>query len=770
MNSNLPVIILKDTILLPEAEIRFEFEDEISKSIIYESEVFHNNKILVITNIYAKDNNITNKLPVIGTIATISKKLVLPNGKERITLKGIERAKVIQYLMPSKDTIESIISKIKKYKIEPQVKEIVIKKILSKLEKYIEEVPTMSNSLLSLLSGVSDLDKITDIIANNLSLNSNEYLKYLKETNPLKRAEMLMKEMHKEEQLFNIEKNIDIKVKEELDENEKRFYLKEKINLLKEELGEVSTREEELDCLREKVKKLSSSDKIKNKIFHEIERYEKMSNISPEFSIERNYIDLMLSLPWDKKTKEEEDLSKIKEKLDESHFGLSEVKDRIIEYLAIKKQSSKVSAPIICLVGPPGVGKTTMAYSIAESINRNFVKISLGGVDDEAVIKGHIRTYIGATCGKIIAGIRRAETSNPVFLMDEIDKLNSNYKGDPASALLEVLDSTQNKLFKDHYLEEEYDLSDVLFITTANDIKTIPTALLDRLEVINIDGYTELEKISIANDYLIPKICADHGIKNIKISNEELLNLIRFYTKESGVRELERMISKIVRKKVSNKVINNKKINLSVTDVSKYLGKRIYDKEEITNEIGVVNGLAYTNYGGDIVKIEANHYKGNGNIILTGSMGDIMLESAKIALSYIKANYKKFNIDYNVFKDDIHINVPNIAIPKEGPSAGVTLVTCLISTLSNLNINNKIAFTGEITLRGNILSIGGLKEKAIGAYINDINTVFIPYSNINDLDNIPKEIKDKITFIPVKNYNEIYNYLKDSQIKKCSED
>lgn len=765
MNSNLPVIILKDTILLPESEIRFEFEDEISKSIIYESEVFHNNKILVITNIYAKENNKTQKLPVIGTIATINKKLVLPNGKERITLKGIERARVIQYLMPSKDTIESIISKIKKQKIETQVQEIIIKKLLSKLEKYIDEVPTMSNSLLSLLSGVSDLDKITDIIANNLALNSLEKLKYLKEINSLKRAEMLMKEMHKEEQLFNIEKNIDIKVQEELDDNEKRFYLKEKINLLKEELGEVSTREEELEQLRESVGKLSSSEKIKNKIFHEIERYEKMSNISPEFSIERNYIDLMLSLPWNKKTKEEENLSKIKEKLDKSHFGLSEVKDRIIEYLAIKKQSSKISAPIICLVGPPGVGKTTMAYSIAESINRNFVKISLGGVDDEAVIKGHIRTYIGATCGKIIDGIKRAASSNPVFLMDEIDKLNSNYKGDPASALLEVLDSTQNKLFKDHYLEEEYDLSDVLFITTANDIKTIPTALLDRLEVINIDGYTELEKISIANDYLIPKICAEHEIKNIKISDEELLNLIRFYTKESGVRELERMISKIVRKKVSNKVINNKKINLSVTDVSKYLGKKIYDKEKIISEIGVVNGLAYTSYGGDIVKIEANHYKGNGNIILTGSMGDIMLESAKIALSYIKANYKKFNIDYNIFKDDIHINIPNIAIPKEGSSAGVTLVTCLISALSNLNINNKIAFTGEITLRGNILGIGGLKEKAIGAYINDISTVFIPYSNIKDLDNIPKEIKDKITFIPVKNYSEIYNCLKDSQIK-----
>ena len=468
----------------------------------------------------------------------------------------------------------------------------------------------------------------------------------------------------------------------------------------------------------------------------------------------------MISLPWDNYTSDIEDFNLIRKNLDKSHYNLDEVKLRIIEYLAVKKHSEKIDTPIICLVGPPGVGKTTLAYSIAKSIGRKFVKISVGGVDDEAIIKGHIRTYIGSSPGKIIDGIKRAKSSNPVFLIDEIDKMSSNYKGDPRSALLEVLDSNQNKYFKDNYIEEEYDLSNVLFITTANNIEMVPEELKDRLEIIHINGYTELEKLEIVKKHLIPIICSRHGIKNIKITDEQIINIIRYYTKESGLRELERLISKIVRKIVTDKVIGNKKIALSIKNIEDYLGKRIYSKEEIISEIGVINSLVYTNYGGDITSIEVNHYEGNGNIILTGSLGDVMLESAKIALSYIKANNKLFNIDYNVFKDDIHINIPNIAIKKEGPSAGVSITTAIISALSNLSISKNIAFTGEITLRGNILKIGGLKEKVIGAYINNIDTIFIPHSNISDLDSIPMEIKNKIKFIPVKKYEEVYNYLK----------
>jgi len=619
----------------------------------------------------------------------------------------------------------------------------------------------MSNSLLSLISDTTDLNKITDIIVNYLPVEISKKLEYLLEINPIKRVEMILEDMYKEEQLFNIEKNIDTKVKKELDNDEKNFYLKEKIKLLKSELGEISPKEEEIELLRKNVDELDASEDVKNKILYEIERYENMSSMSPEVGIVRNYIDFMINLPWNNKTTDIEDFKLIKDSLDKSHYALDEVKQRIIEYLAVKKYSEKVDTPIICLVGPPGVGKTTLAFSIAESIGRKFVKVSVGGVDDEAIIKGHIRTYIGSSPGKIIDGIRRAKSSNPVFLIDEIDKMSSNYKGDPRSALLEVLDSNQNKFFKDHYLEEEYDLSNVLFITTANNIDSIPQELKDRLEIININGYTELEKLEIVKTHLIPVICKRHGIGNIKISDSQILDIIRYYTKESGIRELERLISKIVRKIVTDKVISNKRMVLTIKNIEDYLGKKIFEKEEIISEVGIVNSLVYTSFGGDITQVEVNHYEGNGNIILTGSLGDVILESAKIALSYIKANYKLFNIDYNIFKDDIHINIPNIAIKKEGPSAGISITTALISALSNLSVSKNIAFTGEITLRGNIIKIGGLKEKVIGAYINNIDTIFIPHSNISDLDSIPLEIKDKIKFIPVKKYEEVYKFLKE---------
>ena len=764
MKFNLPVIVLKGTIILPEAEIKLEFEDEVSKSIIEESELFHDNNLLIVTQNGIDENIIINELPKIGTIAHITRKLELPNGKVRIVLKGVKRAQVLEYLNISKDSLESIVSSIRSEYIDEETNKGLLRKLNVELENYINKVPYMSNSLLSLISDTTDLNKITDIIVNYLPIEISKKLEYLLEINPVKRVEMILEDMYKEEQLFNIEKSIDTKVKKELDNDEKNFYLKEKIKLLKSELGEISPKEEEIENLRKSAEELDANEEIKNKIIYEIDRYENMPSMSPELSIVRNYIDFMLSLPWNKKTTDIEDFKLIRENLDKKHYDLNEVKLRIIEYLAVKKHSSSVDTPIICLVGPPGVGKTTLAYSIAEAIGRKFVKISVGGVDDEAIIKGHIRTYLGASPGKIIDGIRRSKSSNPVFLIDEIDKMSNTYKGDPRSALLEVLDSNQNKYFKDNYLEEEYDLSNVLFITTANNIDNIPNELRDRLEIININGYTELDKLEITKKHIIPTICSKHGIGNIKISDEDILNIIRYYTKESGLRELERLISKIVRKIVTDKVISNKRIVLTIKNIEDYLGKRIYDKEEIVSEVGIVNSLVYTNYGGDITQIEVNHYEGSGNITLTGSLGDVMLESAKIALSYIKANYKLFNIDYNIFKDDIHINIPNIAIKKEGPSAGISITTALISALSNLSVSKNIAFTGEITLRGNILKIGGLKEKVIGAYINNIDTIFIPYSNINDLDSIPEEIKAKIKFIPVKKYEEVYEYLKGENI------
>ena len=764
MKFNLPVIVLKGTILFPEAELKLEFDDSVSKNILEESELFHDSNLLVVTQSGIEQNILINELPMIGTIANIKSKLELPNGKIRIILKGIKRAQVVEYLNMSEDSLESIVSDVRKYYINEETNTGLLRKLNLELENYINKVPYTSNSLLSLISDETDLNKITDVIVNYLPLEADRKFQYLFEINPTKRTEMILKDMYKEEQLFNIEQNIDTKVKKELDDNEKTFYLKERIKQLKDELGEISPKEDEINLLRNKLYNLELDDKIYEKISYEIDKYESMSSLSPEISIVKNYIDYMLSLPWNISTQDIEDFEVIKDNLNKSHFGLNIVKDRILEYLAVKKHSNLVNSPIICLVGPPGVGKTTLAKSIADSIGRNFTKISLGGVDDEAIIKGHTRTYLGATPGKIIDGMRRAKSSNPVFLLDEIDKMSNKYKGDPASALLEVLDSTQNKYFKDNYIEEEYDLSNVLFIATANNIDSVSNELKDRLEIINIDGYTELEKISIAKEYLIPKICLSHGVKNIKITDDNILDIIRYYTKEAGVRELERLISKIVRKIVTNKVMNSKKLTLTIRSIEEYLGKRIYDNNIINNEIGISNSLVCTNFGGDISTIESNHYKGSGKLILTGSLGNVMLESAEVSLSYIKSNYKLFNIDYKVFNDDIHINIPNIAIKKDGPSAGVAITMSLISNLSNLKVRNNIAFTGEITLRGNILKVGGIKEKVIGAYINNIDTIFIPKANINDLDDIPKEIKNKIKFIPVKNFIDIYEDLINKKV------
>lgn len=760
MKYNLPVILLKDTTILPQSEIKIEFEDELSKNIIDEAEVFHDNKLLIVTKPTLEESVIIKDLPKIGTVAEITNKLQLPNGNVRVVLKGKYRASIIEYLNPSKEIIESFINIFPKEKISEQVKSGILKKLKTELEIYIDKVPYMSNSFLSLISDTDDLGVITDIIVNYMPLENKRLFEYLLEVRSIKRSEMLLEDIYKQEKLFNIEKNIDTKVQKELDKDQKNFYIKEKIKQLQEELGEVSPKEEEVKKLKDQVNKLNVKDSIKEKLNYEIDRYENMSSMSPEVSIIRNYIEIMLNLPWNINTTDIDDFNVVKENLDKTHYNLKEVKERIIEYLAVKKQSSEVDTPIICLSGPPGVGKTTLAYSIAKSIGRKFVKISLGGVDDEAVIKGHIRTYIGSTPGKIIDGLKRAGSSNPVFLIDEIDKMSSNYKGDPASALLEVLDSNQNKYFKDNYIEEEFNLSNVLFITTANDISKIPDALKDRLEIIEINGYTEIEKLQISKNYLLPIICDKHGIKNIKISDDNILDVIRYYTKESGLRELNRQLSKIVRKVVTNKIVSNKRINLTINNIHDYLGKRIFDQDEVINDIGIVNALAYTVSGGDILKIETNYFEGNSNLILTGGMGSVMLESANIALSYIKSNYKKFNIDYNIFKNDIHINIPNIAIKKEGPSAGVAITTCLISALSNFQIGNNIAFTGEITLRGNILKVGSVKEKIIGAYINNVDTIFIPFSNLSDLEDIQDEIKSKIKFIPVKKYEEVYEYLR----------
>ena len=494
---------------------------------------------------------------------------------------------------------------------------------------------------------------------------------------------------------------------------------------------------------------------------------------SPEVDIIRNYIDTLLKLPWENYTIDNDDLDDVKNKLDETHSGLEEVKTRIIEYLAVKQMTNSLRGPIICLVGPPGVGKTTLAFSIAKAMNRNFVKISVGGITDEAELIGHRRTYIGANPGRIISSLTKAKSSNPVFLIDEIDKMLRNYKGDPASVLLGILDPEQNKYFSDNYIELEYDLSKIMFIATANYLEDIPEALRDRLEIVNLSGYTEYEKLDIVKTCLLPRICREHGInyKGIEIKDEIILQIIREYTKEAGVRELDRILSTIIRKIVTTlaqKRITINKIIIDHKKIVEYLKEAKYPKNpKIKNEIGVVNGLAYTMYGGDVLKIEVNYYKGKGNLILTGSLGEVMKESATIALSYIKANAKYFDINYQMLlENDIHIHVPEGAIKKDGPSAGISLTTAILSSLKNIKIPSDIAFTGEITLRGNVLAIGGLKEKSIGAHRNKIKKIFIPEENIRDLNKIPDYVKNDIIYIPVKNYKEIFKKLMEDKHEK----
>lgn len=760
---NLPVILLKGLFLFPSNDIRLEFDNDLSNSIIDIVKVLHNNKVLVVSQINPLEENPTvEDLPQVGVIGKITHHISLPNGKTRVTIDGLKRVKVKKYYNVDEDIMEAQIEELELNKISEDIEKGNITKLCREIENYIKTVPTMSNSLIALINNEKSLDKITDIIIPRLAIDIKRKNEYIETFDSLKRVEMILEDIYHDEKLYEIEKSLDTKVKKEIDNNQREFLLREKIKMIKEELGDLSLKDTEILSLKEKLNNLDCSEEVKKRIKFEIKRYENIPLLSPEIGVIRTYIDWLLELPWNKYTVDQLDLNNVKKELDKTHYGIKKVKMRIIEYLAVQKQTNGLNSPIICLVGPPGVGKTSFAYSVAKSMNRNFVKISLGGVSDEAEIIGHRKTYLGSSPGRIIDGIKRAGSCNPVFLIDEVDKMGKDHKGDPASSLLEILDNIQNKHFKDNYIEEEFDLSHVMFILTANTTDTIPKALKDRLEIIKIPGYTEYEKLDMAQKHLIPKICNSHGLSILDFKKDAILEVIRHYTKEAGVRELERSLSSIIRKIVTLLVTKKMSFNelvLNMNNPEKYLGKPKYNVSNILegDQVGVVNGLSCTSYGGEVLPIEVNYYKGRGHLILTGSLGDVIKESAKIALSYIKANHTKFNIKYDdLIKNDIHIHIPSGSILKEGPSAGVALTTSLISAFSNLNISSDIAMTGEITLRGKILPIGGLKEKSIGAKYNHIKKMFIPKDNMKDLDEIPDEIKESIEYIPVTSYEEIY--------------
>lgn len=770
VKTSLPVIVLKGIVLLPHCELRVEFSNELEKNILKTAEEYSDNHVLVVTQINELEEHIDIKnLPKSGVVAKIKSKITLANNHVRVILEGLNRSDVHSYVKygEEKDTIECEIGPSTVYELDSKEEFALVRKLLKELETLINKAPYMSNSILAELSGITNINVITDIVCQFLPTIPSRKIEYIKEYNPSIRVKMLLQDIKDELEIIELENKIDLDLRKSLEDNQKEYFLREKIRLIKEELGDINSKDTEIEELRNKISELKCPNKIRERLNIELNRYQSMAPNSPEYSMLRNYIDTLISLPFGNYTKDNTNLRKSKQILDSSHYGLDKVKERILEFLAVKQMSKNLTAPILCFVGPPGIGKTTLASSIAKSLDRNFVKISVGGVNDEAEIMGHRRTYIGSAPGKIIQTLKKSKSMNPVFLIDEIDKLTKDYKGDPASALLEVLDKEQNKHFVDNYIEEEIDLSNVIFLVTANYIEQIPEPLRDRLEIIELDSYTEYEKVDIAKRHLIPKLIREHGItrENIFIPDKTILTIVRNYTKEAGVRELERVLSKIIRKVVKNMLIHDDRdvlYKIYDTSLEKYLGKKKYfymDKAEV-NQIGVVNGLAYTSYGGDILPIEVTYYKGKGNLILTGSLGEVMKESASIALSYIKSNFGIFNVDINELDNtDIHIHVPEGAVPKDGPSAGITLTTALISALTKRSVDNTIAMTGEITLRGKVLPIGGLKEKVIGAHRSGVKTIILPIENERDIKDIPRNIVDDIKFIFVRNYIGVYKYI-----------
>ena len=770
MKNNLPVMLLKGIALLPFQDVRLDLNSNISSRVIDLAITKHDSNILIVCpkNPFEESPDISD-LPNVGVVGKIKSKLDLQNGNIRIVVSGIKRVRIFEYIneLEDGDILKAHISDIAKETFDEVEVTTLKRKLLELLNEYIDCSSVISNSILSSIKDVNDLDRLTDIIVSFMPFTVEKKILYMEETNELHRANALVYDLSIELQVAQLDMKLDEALRVDFERNQKEFLLREKIDEIKKELGENDYKDEVIADYLEKINNLKIDGKFKNKLVNEVKKLDYTNEASPEVSSIRNYLDLVLDLPFGIKSDDETDLDKIKSDLDGTHWGLDKVKDRIIEYVAVKMRNKDLKSPIICLVGPPGVGKTSLAIAIASALHKEFYKISVGGLNDSAELNGHRRTYIGASPGKIIQGLKKCGTSNPLILIDEIDKMVNDYKGDPSSVLLDILDPEQNFMFTDNYVEEPFDLSDVMFILTANNEEEIPSALYDRLEIIELSSYTEFEKVDIAKNYLIPNIYKEHLVcsKEIKISNDIVMDIINKYTKEAGVRDLQRNLSTIVRKIVTTSVKEYNspiKVVVKKTDLVKYLGPVKYDvKNEVqTWEPGLVNGLAYTPYGGLVMPVETALYDGKGEFKITGMVGKAMEESINVALSYVKSLRDTYAIDKKLLdKKDIHIHFLEGALKKDGPSAGIAVVTSILSLLLGKKINKNIAMTGEISLRGDILKVGGLKEKIIGAYNEDIKKIFIPYENANDLEELPEEIKDSIKIIKVKNYKEIFNAL-----------
>ena len=766
IKSNLPVILLKNLVLLPYQEVRVEIKSDVSKKVTEISKLYHDNEVLIVCPLNSlEEKPDTSDLPRIGVVGKIKSIIDLPNGNMRVIIYGLYRVKVISYVNYSneEDILDSIITG-----IETQDSEIECsayqRKLMSELESYVNKNPFITNSIMSQIKNNVSLDKLTDLIGNFLPLSFEKKLNLMLDASSISRSKLLIKELAIESAVMDLEGHIETEIKKGLDDTQKEFILKEKLKVIKNELGQNDTKDGDVEKFKEKLNSEEFPERIKIKLLSEIERYSATSEVSPDAGVIRNYIEYLLSVPWYKETKDEKDLLKIEKKLNESHYGMENAKTRIIEYIAVKSISPEINSPILCLVGPPGVGKTTFAESISYALNRNFVKISLGGMSDSSELVGHRRAYIGSNPGKIVSSLIRCESNNPVFLLDEVDKLKKDYKGDPASTLLDILDVSQNKRFVDNYIDEEIDLSKILFILTANDISQIPAALLDRLEIIDLTGYTDSEKLLICENYLIPNLLKKAGLKNtvIKFETSAIVKIIEEYTNEAGVRELERCISKITRKVITEHIKASRKIvsvRIKEADLPHYLEQELYStkKTKRITTSGVVRAVACNKSGGTTLDIECSSFKGNGKYTFTGSLGEVTKESIEVAISYIKSNSKFLNINEDFFvNNDIHIHFTEGASPKDGPSAGLAITTAILSHIKNQKISDEISMTGEISLKGDILKVGGIKEKSIACFRNKIKTLYIPEDNKNDIEWLEKDLKESIEFITVNNYEDLF--------------
>ncbi len=762
MNNYLPVMILKDLIILPNQEIKVETKkDDLLVAI---SNKHHNgNLLLVCPRDTLEEEPSINDLPAIGVVGTIKNIIDLPNGNIRLTVIGMTRVKIDKYrnFEDNKNIVMGITSNITDIKNDIVSETALRRKLIKTLTTYINISHTISNSVLSQIAQINDLNKLTDIVTTFIPLSFEKKVNYMNEFDPIKRATNLIYDISVEIEVCELDYKIEDTLREEMESNQREYILKEKLKYIKKELGEDKDDKKIQEDYFNLLDDLVMPSSTKNKIALEIKKLDYLPEGHPERAIVQNYLDTILNLPWNKTQIEELDLDKVKKALTKSHYGLEKVKNRILEYVALKRRNPNIKSPILCLVGAPGVGKTSISIAIAKALNREFYKLSVGGLNDVTELMGSRRTYLGSNMGKIMQAIKKCQVKNPVILIDEIDKMVKNYNGDPASALLEIIDPEQNYLFTDNYLEEPFDISEVMFIASANDIESIPPALYDRLEIIELSSYTLEEKIDIAKKYLLPSILKNYLIsaRDVKISDDIIKEIIISYTCEAGLRNLKRCLEQLMRKLIFHYDDKALKLSITMDMVTKYLGpKKFIDSKPLDIKgPGIINALAYTPLGGIVMEIESCLFDGKGEIITTGSLGNVITESIEVAISYIRSNKDYFKVnDYYFDNRNIHIHFLEGATPKDGPSAGVSITSSILSLLLNKPVSKEIAMTGEIGLNGEVLEVGGIKEKIIGAYNKGIKTIFIPTNNMKNLEEIPKDILNKLTIYGVSNYKEIF--------------